>query len=349
MQGWSPIETRQRCEVPDIRLLLEQGQLAGYATVRGPRSNIVVIPQSVWTDVEIVDENGSCLVHRLSKAEFFDLRIYPVLHAPDAPELLHDRGLGEVFMTSVIKDPEVAALGRRVMASEGYRHVFLEGNAPGPYIDSHWAVDADEENLAFEFVRPIVWSLDTSLPRPSAAIMAAAKVLADRIAALRELLSAGRVAAIGTHPSSGQFGPINRGQWLRKDIAIDVPNADLCEPDGSKWAPLWTGIILESAKGAGSLNERFQHVIGGGFIPRRSSSAAEARCRLWLERLVREHPVGRTKSKQRLFEEAQREWDGLSRESFERAWNFATAGEAGEEWRKAGAPRKHLRQKSPGQ
>ena len=175
------------------------------ANVCGRQSESVAIPQSAWADVEVVDENGSCLIHRPSKTELSNLRIYPVLHAPDAPELLHDRWLAEVFTTSIVKDPEVAALGRRVMATDGHRHVFRDGYAPGPTLDPHWCVDWDAKSMADAFINTMVsfWEQEPSLL--SAEIVAAASTLADRLAALRGLLSNGLIDAKGTHRTSGRF------------------------------------------------------------------------------------------------------------------------------------------------
>lgn len=341
MQGWNLSEAKQRCEVTEITLLLEQGQLAGYARPSGVESNLVAIPQSAWTEVDIVEENGACLLHRPSKTELLDLRIYPILHAPDAPELLHGRGLGEVFMTTVVNDPEVAALGRRVMAKEGYREVFLNGNAPGPVLDSHWLVDWNAKNLANAFINRMVSFWDDPVPSPSAAIMAAAELLADRMAALRALLSSGRVGAMGTHRISGQLSLIHRAQWSRADQAIDVKNGDLCDIDPN-WTAIWTGIILECpGPPAGlSLDLRFQQIIENKAKSAVLTIAAATQCRFWLQQLVRENPAGRVKRQIDLRQEAQKNWPGLSGRGFDRAWASATTSEEGEMWSKGGRPRK---------
>ncbi len=112
MQGWSLSEAKHRCEVTEIRPLLEQGQLVGYARPVGLQDILAAIPPLAWPELEMVDENGSCLIHLPSKTEFVDLKIFPILHAPDAPELLNDRMLAEVFIDTVIRDPEAAAVGR---------------------------------------------------------------------------------------------------------------------------------------------------------------------------------------------------------------------------------------------
>lgn len=340
MQGWTLSEAKQRCQVTEIGPLLEQGQLAGYARPAGRESDLVAIPKSAWADIEIADEAGTCLVHRPSRAEFLNLRIYPVLHAPDAPELLHDMGLGEVFMTSILRDPEVAALGRRVMASEGHRDVFLEGMAPGGITQWHWYADWDAKNMADAFSYQLVSFWEKRAPPPSAAIVSAATALADRMAALRALLSTGKVSALGTHRLSGRVDAILRGQWLRTSQTIDVANGDLCELDSSKWIPTWTGVILESPKPASSLEERFHQITEGNPKTRSSSSAAELQCTAWLKHLMHLYPDRRHWSKRTLFEEAGKWWERLSEAGFNRAWDQAMMDEAGEIWSKAGAPEK---------
>lgn len=343
MQGWSWLETKERCEVTEVHSLFEQGQLVAYGRVDGSQNDLALIPRSFWPELDIFDEHSSCVIHRQSKVEISDIRIFPILLAPDATELLHDRGLAEVFMALIVKDPEVAVLGRRVMASDGHREVFLDGNAPGPIIDSHWVLDGDAKSLAYEFVRPYIF-LDDSPRRPSVSVVAAATALAERMAALKLLLSTGRLNAIGTHRTSGTLSSIHRAQWLRADQAIDIINGDLCERDHSKWVAVWTGIILESPKGAGSVSagSRFLERIEGFTTPKpsRSSIAAVTQCESWLVRLVREHPAGRANSKSQLFEEATQRWPDLSRRGFERAWSSATADEEAAAWRTGGRPRK---------
>ncbi len=144
---------------------------------------------------------------------------------------------------------------------------------------------------------------------------------------------------IGTHRQSGDAKPVHRALWRREGQAIDVHSGDLCERNGTAWIPLWTGILLENGQAvlSSSIDLRFQHIVEGKAKPRRSSIAAETQCELWLKELVHRHPERRLWSKAELFTEARKRWDGLSGEAFERAWSSATANEAGQNWRKAGA------------
>ena len=341
MLGWTLSEAKQRCQVTEIGSFLEQGQLAGYARPAGRENDLVAIPQSAWSDMKIVDEAGTCLVHLPSKTEFLDLRIYSILHAPDAPELLHDRGLAEVFKATIVWDPEVAVLGRAVMKAGDFGYVFLEGNAPSPYIDPHWPIDQDSDSIAFEFVRPIMWFAGDPLPRPSTAMTAAATALADRIAALRTLLSSGRLVAAGTHQRSGLLVPIHRTQWLRTNQAIDVANGDLCE-GGSKWTVIWSGVILEHPKPEliKSVVARFQQMIEAREKSPRVSVAAKKQCQAWLEEIMRASPDTRTVRSDDLYEEARKKWKGLSRRAFNRAQEAAAESVGAVAWSIGGRIRK---------
>ena len=343
MQGWSVAEAKQRCEVEDLRPHLERGQLIGYARPDSPEGSKVMIPRSAWADLEMTEDDGAGLFHRSSKTEWHDLCVYPLLHATDAPELLHDRDLAEVLISSVVKDPEVAALGRRVMGSGRYRSVFAEGKAPGPESDPHWQLDFDAEGLANEFVRQIMWFPGDPLPRPSAAVSAAAVALVDRLGALRRLLSTGQIVATGTHRISGEVKPIHRAQWLRTNCAIHAFNGDLCETEGVKWTPIWTALILEHPKLPVPLaGERFHKIVGGLTKPRSpiSTIAAGTHCKRWLEQLVKEHPYGKPDTKNAIFDEAKAKWRDLSRREFNNVWKSVTADVTRASWRSSGRPRK---------
>jgi hypothetical protein len=176
-----------------------------------------------------------------SGVEVFNVRVFPVLRAPNAANYLNGLSLTEAFRRYVIGDPEVAALAKRVLKTDPSESaVFLEGQAPGPFIGFHWPLDLTASALAFRFV-----SLPTGDPRtPSTAISAVSEVLADRIAALRDILGGGKVVAFGTFLLTGIEGPIGRKQWIRRGMSIDVSNGDLCEDQDHRAIPKWTGLSL---------------------------------------------------------------------------------------------------------
>jgi hypothetical protein len=180
-----------------------------------------------------------------SEVEIFNVRVFPVLRAPNAADHLNGLPLTEAFRRYVIGDPEVIVLAKHVLkAHPGEAAVFQEGKAPGPIIDFHWPLHSAASAIAYQFVATHLFIDGDQLPRPSASISAVSEVLADRIAGLRDILVGGRIVAFGAFAQTGVEGPIGRLQWLRKGISIDVSNGDLCEGDDYRAVAKWTGLSL---------------------------------------------------------------------------------------------------------
>jgi hypothetical protein len=339
MDGWGFLEAEQRCGKANPKALLIEGRLAAACRGRGSDGELVPIPKSGWAKLH-VDEERPELLHHEDGAVFQDLRVFPVLHAPNAADLLHDQSLADVFMSFVVRDPEVSVLGELVVAQRGHPEIFAEGMTPGPIIDYHWAIYKNGEELASDFVRAPFISEDP-IPRPSAAIIAVAEVLAVRIAALRTLLASGRMNALGTHWNTGTLRPIHRMQWLRTNQAIEVQNGDLCEYQNPKYIPIWTGIVLERASDGSRPSATFDEILqrhdrkNGS----RTTIRSESQCKNWLAQLMHDHPQGRLKTKLALFKEAEQKWS-ISKRAFERAWAVASAETDAGNWRSGGRPRK---------
>jgi hypothetical protein len=340
MDGWGFLEAKQRCGKANPKELLNEGRLAAACRVGGDEGELVPIPQSAWSKIA-VDEERPDLLHHENGAVFQDLRVFPVLHAPNVADLLHDQSLADVFMSFVVRDPEVSVLGALVVAQRGHPEIFAVGMAPGPVIDYHWAIDKKAEELAFDFVRPIGFFLEDPIPRPSAAITAVAEVLTVRIAALRRLLASGRLNALGTHWNTGTLGPVHRVQWLRANQAIEVQNGDLCEYQNPKYFPTWTGILLERGGDNPGRSDLFDELIRrpDGRVLGRQTIRAESLCKGWLAQLMRNHPQGRVKPKTELFLEAEQKWS-IGKRAFDRAWAAASAESEAGNWRSGGRPRK---------
>lgn len=336
MEGWGFLEAEQRCGKANPTELLKEGRLAAACRGGGSEGELVPIPNSAWAKIA-VDEERPDLLHHENGAVFYDLRVFPVLHAPNVADLLHDQSLADVFMGFVVRDPEVSVLGELVVAQGGHREVFAGGMAPGPIIDYHWAIDKNAEELAFDFVRTMIYFLHDPIPRPSAAISAVAEVLTVRIAALRRLLASERLIALGTHWNTGTLGPIHRMQWLRANQAIEVQNGDLCEYQNPKYIPMWTGIVLERG-----INETGRLGMFDELLQQherkdrgRQTVRAEGHCKTWLAQIMRSHPQGRLKPKAALFLEAEQKWS-ISRRAFERAWGVASVETGAVAWTKGG-------------
>src|SRR5579863_9593895 len=97
------------------------------------------------------------------------------------PENLAGLCLGDAFRKYVLQDHEVAEVGHRLIEKQrGYSAVFVDGQAPGPFIDFHWPIRATAESIAFQFVRPLVFFMDGDFPAPSELETEASRALAKR-------------------------------------------------------------------------------------------------------------------------------------------------------------------------
>ena len=159
-------------------------------------------------------------------------------------------GLGTAFKRFVLEDARVRELGEQVVAPDGrHREVFEQGQSPGPVIEFTWALDVDPAELAYAFVRPIVFFVPgPPLPEATPAMHAVADLIVCRMRAFQAALREGALVASGTFERTGQFGPIHAQQWLRRGLLVDVSSDDLLrEEAGSKLVIQWSGVVVEVA------------------------------------------------------------------------------------------------------
>jgi hypothetical protein len=283
-----------------------------------------------------------------SEVEIFDVRVFPVLRAPNAVNYLNGLPLTEAFRRYVIGDPEVAVLAQSVLkARPGEAAVFRDGQAPGPVVDFHWPLDLAASALAGRFVDSLLFIVGAPLPTPSVSISAVSEVLADRIAGLRDILVSGRVVAFGEFSQTGVEGPIGRLQWLRNGISIDVSNGDLCEGDDYRAVAKWTGLSLRVADAALPTNQP-QNGLSPKImeVPRKANAQIQTKeksrleCLDWLKRPMSD-PEGVLRSKDDLWAEAQLKWPKkLSERAFLKARDDAIVDTKAWAWRAAGPKRK---------
>jgi hypothetical protein len=228
------------------QLLVDQ-KLIAYGSRNGSSEIPTLIHAAGWDNLAWPKRENSTVKERSSaRTKIYNVRVFPVLQSPEAPMLLDGFGLGEAFRRYIIEDPEVIALGKLVGTQGGNRAVFEEGNASGrPYGSFHWSLGLSAKDLAWEFVRPIIFFVSSPLPEPSPEISKASIVLADRCQALQRLLVTGRIGAIGTFAQTGETRPIDRMQWQRAGISVEIRNSDLCEMENHRPAVRWSGISLE--------------------------------------------------------------------------------------------------------
>jgi hypothetical protein len=166
----------------------------------------------------------------------------------DAPSRLFGLSLSDAFRQFVLEDPEISALGKTIVEEDG-RHVevFSEGQYPGPYVDFGWPLDVSASDLAFQFVRPVVFFVPgPPLPEGSEAVHRVSTVLSAKLRSLRRMLTNGQIVAHGTFVNTGMFGPINRLQWARSGLSIDVKSGDLLQEINNRAIVQWSGLALEA-------------------------------------------------------------------------------------------------------
>lgn len=237
-----------------FRQLLIDQKLIAYGSRNGPSEIPTPISAAGWGSLAWPKSENSTVKERFgARTKIYNVRIFPVVHSPEAPNLLNGLGLGEAFRRCVIDDPEVVMLGKLVIGRCGHRAVFEEGNAPGPFVSFHWSLGLSAKDLAWEFVRPLIYFISAPLPEPSPEISNASIALADRCQALQRLLTAGQIGAIGTFAQTGEIRLIDRMQWQRDGITVDIRNSDLCEPENHRPAVRWSGISLELVRHTSSL------------------------------------------------------------------------------------------------
>jgi hypothetical protein len=266
----------------------------------------------------------------------------PVLRAPNAAERLNGLSLKEVFRNYVLDDPEVVVLGKSVVKAKSSHAAVFDGMFPGP-MTSHffWPLDVTAKSLEFNFVDQPV-SLN-SLPNSPDAVFAVSAVLADRISALRDILADGKIVGFGTFTQTGIEGQIGRHQWTRSGMSIDVSNGDLCEGQGHRAVPRWTGLSLRLPDAPLPLN-RPQNDGAPKIteVPRRAQAQIQTKekCRLecvaWLEGMMSDPEIV-PRSRDDLWAEAKSKWPNkLSKRAFPKARDDAIANKGAWAWKAPG-------------
>jgi hypothetical protein len=324
---------------------LSSGELVATGRFDAPTAQAILIDPKEFSALGGSGSPSTNLV-RVSGAEVqvFDVRVFPVLRAPDAPNYLNGLSLSEAFRRYVINDPEVVALAKRLLKTDA-RHstVFLEGQAPGYFVDFHWPLESTASAVAYRFVDSPVVFMDDPIPTPSASIAAVSEALADRMAGLRGLLASGRIVAVGAFAQTGIEVPIGRFQWRRSGMSIDVSNGDLCEGHDYRAVAKWTGLGLCLPETRLPANQP-QAVITAKVVepPRKAKMqiVTKEKCRLdciaWLEHMMSD-PEVIPRSRDDLWTEAQSKWPNkLSQRDFLKARDAAIASKEAWNWKAPG-------------
>jgi hypothetical protein len=228
-----------------LREFLIDGSLNAVGS-RSVRSNPPMpINRDGWRALTITNHEKSIVAERSAPTNrIYNVRVFPLAHAEDAAARLSGQSLAAIFRKCVLQDPEVVACSKRIPDRKRHEDVFEKGQAPGPYVTFEWSCDMTPSDLAFDFVRPVVFFTSQELPRASAQIQRVSEVIVDRWQRLRRRLIDGDLVARGTHERTGIVRYVEPLQWVRKDLSIDVVNSDLLQMKDNKPVVQWTGLML---------------------------------------------------------------------------------------------------------
>jgi hypothetical protein len=290
----SPNELRRLKEVAERAFVqarnalwdkLTREQLAGFASRNSSVEPPTPIYSGGWSSLVGANWEKSILRERgKDGAKVFNVRIYPLIHSPDAPSRLAGRSLAQAFWEFVIQDPEVASLGRRIVLEEP-RHaaVFAEGKFPGFGNEFKWPLNFTPKDLAYDFVRSPIYFIDDPLPQASSLIQQVSAVIVDRFLALKRHLVDGNVIARGTYMLTGVVGTVDPLQWARSEMFIDVRDGSLLAQENHKNNLLWSGLTLvnpltfQMAQAAKASNVFHVEPTAHAPVPRNTTKAAPSR------------------------------------------------------------------------
>jgi hypothetical protein len=346
------VDKNPRAATPQT-VLLRDRLLAGQLVAVGSFESQTVLPVPIDPQILLTLDWSECLSSTLNGAagsdiRIFNFRVFPVLRAPNAANHLDGLSLAEAFQKYVLNDPEVVTSAKNLMKTEP-RHsaVFIDGQAPGPFLDFHWPLDLSASAMAFRFIASLIYFMDDPLPEPSAALSAISEVLADRIGKLRDMLAGGKIVAFGTFVQTGIEGPIARLQWVRGDISIEISNGDLCEGSDHRAVPKWTGLSLQVASKASSANQsqnsdapKVVETVRETLPQIQTKEKCRLECVTWLKDTIQANPTEKI-PKEELWGLAQRKWPRkLSRRAFETARTEAINETRALAWTEAGRPKR---------
>jgi hypothetical protein len=340
-EGWTLGEATKR--VQDVRASLAKGRLVMWGRIGTPDAASTIIPASAWPDTFCREDVGDPLV--IAGEPIFGLRVFPVLHSPKAAEQLNGLSLAEAFDRYVIGDGEVIAMSDEMLKiSTSCWLTFRDGRFPGSERDLHWPLHSTMTGIILGFM----WSLPKSRRSdPSDVITAISRALAERFAALIDLLVRGEIVAFGTYVKTGEERPIGQGQWVRRDFWLNVCNGDLCEKQHVQYVAIWTGIVLRArwdvSQGVVTASPSVaKSNVELAKTSQQPTARAESKCAVWLKGIIAASPEIRTRTNESLLEEARSKWPGgqLSKRGFERALGKAIESELADAWGRGGRPKK---------
>ena len=338
-----------------FRRLLHERRLISWGRRESPIADHAPIPASAWSGLSFHHWQRSVVVEdTVAKTKIFDIKVYPVLEAPDVVDHLDGKTLLEACRDHVLHDPEVAAARSAATSALGNPASF--GFAWPPY-RAVWPVGYSP--LSTEGGPIGCLKGDDESDSSSRLTAVADELLRSRFARLIEYLASGTIVAFGSSRRGGASAPVPRAYWQRRSTYIDLENGDLLERSPhardhttALSAPTFRGLVLGApdAEMAPQSADRQRRIV---YQMRRQPPNIQTApltynaCLEWLISEMQKSLRERRKPKDDWWKDAQKRWPKkLSHRAFDRAW--AAANETtGAVWSYPGAPRKTAHKKSP--
>src|SRR5262249_30099559 len=124
-RGPNQIKGHRECAIQavenEFRRYLLGGRLVAWGRSASLSAELRSIPSSAWTELHFESFRQSIVTEATAaRAQIFDVRIYPVVEAPDAVEYLHGKTMVEAFEQFVFGDPQRSRLRKRALAAGGH-------------------------------------------------------------------------------------------------------------------------------------------------------------------------------------------------------------------------------------
>src|SRR5450759_2927751 len=251
--GWSQAEAVRRTtgsqdpDDPRFWTMVESGQLLAFGR-RPTQSNREWIPSATYKSLieQDLDQSSASGMDTKEKS-FLEIKIYPVLHAPNATNFLDGMSLQDAFWRFVLRDPEVQFLANEAIEADPHlKDVYLEGYcAPYRWV---WPVVFEQGALAGGMAKDNEFYDSTENPLE---VQKAADIVSLRYSALLTLLRDEKLDAIGDPVRSHRTSQIPSSIWSRRSYYFDARRGDLLktsDPEPSDWFHIrlkrWRAVTL---------------------------------------------------------------------------------------------------------
>jgi hypothetical protein len=203
----------------EFRRYLLGGRLVAWGRSASLSVELRSIPSSTWTELHFESFRQSIITEATAaRAPILDVRIYPVVEAPDAVEYLHGKTVVEAFEQFVFGDPQCSRLRKRALAAGGHP-LDLEPHQP------MWRVDHGKEA---GWISPVGWLNRSDNPQAYNRTCNADYILGQRFARLVGYLADGTLVAHGM-TRDGRMAEIPRSLWKREHARLDLTNGDFLD------------------------------------------------------------------------------------------------------------------------